>query len=67
MSAPTDQEMAAKMLELAQSLELNSADGRAGAGAILREIEAMVPGTLTRMQAAVDIHQAAKRSQPGHA
>jgi len=66
MSAPSDEDMAAKMLELAGALQLNSADGRAGAGAILRELEAMAPGTLARMQAAVDIHRAAKRSQPGH-
>ncbi len=66
MSPATDQELAALMLRLT-GLDLRSADGRAGAGAILREIESKAPGTLTRMQAAVDIHRAAQRSRPGHA
>lgn len=47
-----DKELAALMVQLVEYLELNSADGRAGAGAILREIEAKAPGTLVRMRAA---------------
>ncbi|WP_312219618.1 hypothetical protein [Brevundimonas sp.] len=51
MSAPADKELAALMLRLA-GLDLHSADGRAGAGAILREIETKAPGSIARMRTA---------------
>ncbi|WP_338577197.1 hypothetical protein V8J38_16255 [Brevundimonas olei] len=51
MSAPTDKELAALMLRLV-GLDLHSADGRAGAGAILREIETKAPGSIARMRMA---------------
>ncbi|WP_295042167.1 hypothetical protein [uncultured Paracoccus sp.] len=51
MSAAADKELAALMLRLA-GLDLHSADGRAGAGAILREIETKAPGTLARLRTA---------------
>jgi len=51
MSAATDKELAALMLRLT-GLDLHSADGRAGAGAILREIETKAPGTVARMRTA---------------
>lgn len=47
-----DKELAALMAQLVEYLELNSADGRAGAGAILREIEAQAPSALARMRTA---------------
>lgn len=50
MSKPSDAEMAALLIRLVESLDLTSADGRAGTGAILREIETKAPGTLARMQ-----------------
>ncbi|MEN5112858.1 hypothetical protein ABE453_02465 [Brevundimonas diminuta] len=51
MSGPADKELAALMLRLV-GLDLHSADGRAGAGAILREIETKAPGTLARLRTA---------------
>ncbi len=46
-----DKELAALMLQLT-GLDLTTADGRAGAGAILREIETKAPGTVARMRTA---------------
>lgn len=46
-----DKELAALMLRLT-GLDLSTADGRAGAGFILREIEAKAPGALGRLRAA---------------
>lgn len=46
-----DKELAALMLQLT-GLDLTTADGRAGAGCILREIEAKVPGALARLRSA---------------
>ncbi|WP_162140888.1 hypothetical protein [Brevundimonas naejangsanensis] len=52
------------MLQLT-GLDLHSADGRAGAGFILREIEAKAPGTLARLRAMTAIHRAEQRSASG--
>jgi len=46
-----DKELAAMMLQLT-GLDLTTADGRAGAGCILREIEAKAPGALARLRSA---------------
>lgn len=46
-----DKELTALMLQLT-GLDLTTADGRAGAGAILREIETKAPGTLSRLRTA---------------
>lgn len=46
-----DKELAALMQRLT-GLDLTTADGRAGAGFILREIEAKAPGALARMRTA---------------
>ena len=46
-----DKELAALVLQLT-GLDLTTADGRAGAGCILREIETKEPGTLARLRAA---------------
>ncbi len=59
-----DKELAALMLQLT-GLDLHSADGRAGAGFILREIEAKAPGTLARLRAMTAIHRAEQRSASG--
>lgn len=45
-----DKELAALMLQLT-GLDLTAADGRAGAGCILREIETKAPGSIARMRA----------------
>jgi len=67
MSPATNKELAALMIQLAERLDLNSADGRAGAGALLREIEAKAPGTLMRMRAMTDIRRAEQKAIAGHA
>lgn len=46
-----DKELAALMLRLT-GLDLTTADGRAGAGCILREIESKAPGALARLRRA---------------
>ncbi len=48
---PSDKELAALMLQLT-GLDLTTADGRAGSGAILREIEEKAPGSIARMRTA---------------
>ncbi len=53
MSAADDAYLANLMLQLV-GLDLTSADGRAGAGAILREIETLAPGSVARMQAGLE-------------
>ncbi|MNE81112.1 hypothetical protein D3C80_1777410 [compost metagenome] len=53
MTGPDDAYLANLMLQLV-GLDLTSADGRAGAGAILREIEALAPGSVARMQAGLE-------------
>jgi len=57
MMASTGTEMADLMMQLA-SLDLTSADSRAGSGAILREIEAKTPGSIVRMQAELALPRA---------
>lgn len=53
MSAAQDAELADLMMQLV-GLDLTRADGRAGAGAILREIEALAPGSIARMRAGLE-------------
>ena len=53
MTEPDDAYLASLMLQLV-GLDLTSADGRAGAGAILREIETLAPGSIARMQAGLE-------------
>ena len=57
MTPVQDTELADLMMQLV-GLDLTSADGRAGAGAILREIEAKVPGSIARMQAGMALRRA---------
>ncbi|WP_333611691.1 hypothetical protein [Brevundimonas bullata] len=56
MTAGHDAELADLMMQLV-GLDLTSADGRAGSGAILREIEAKAPGTIARMQAGLALRR----------
>ena len=53
MTGANDAYLANLMLQLV-GLDLTSADGRAGAGAILREIETLAPGSIARMQAGLE-------------
>lgn len=57
MTGVSDSYLANLMLQLV-GLDLTSADGRAGAGAILREIEAKAPGSIKRMQAGLALRRA---------
>lgn len=57
MSTSIDTELADLMMQLV-GLDLTSADGRAGAGSILREIEAKAPGSIARMQAGLTLRRA---------
>lgn len=56
MTPAQDTELADLMLKLV-GLDLTSADGCAGAGSILREIEAKAPGSITRMQAGLSLRR----------
>ncbi len=53
MTTANDAYLAELMLRLV-GLDMTSADGRAGAGAILREIESLAPGSIARMQAGLE-------------
>lgn len=57
MTGVSDSYLANLMLQLV-GLDLTSADGRAGAGAILREIESLAPGSIARMQAGLALRRA---------
>jgi hypothetical protein len=57
MTAASDTDLADLMMQLA-GLDLTSADGRAGAGSILREIEARAPGSIARMRAGLALRRA---------
>jgi hypothetical protein len=57
MTPAQDTELADLMMQLV-GLDLTSADGRAGAGSILREIEAKAPGTIARMQSGLALRRA---------
>ena len=57
MTVSTDTELTDLMMQLV-GLDLTSADGNAGSGAILREIEAKAPGSIARMQAGLALQRA---------
>lgn len=56
MITSTDTELADLMMQLV-GLDLTSADGHAGSGAILREIETKAPGSIARMQAGLALRR----------
>lgn len=56
MTGANDAELAGLMLQLV-GLDLTRADGRAGAGSILREIEAKAPGSIARMRAGLALRR----------
>lgn len=57
MSVQSDADLADLMTQLV-GLDLTSADGRAGSGAILREIETRAPGSLARLQSGLALRRA---------
>ncbi len=56
MTTANDAYLADLMMQLV-GLDLTSADGRAGAGAILREIEAKAPGSIARMRSGLALRR----------
>ncbi|MDB5421356.1 MAG: hypothetical protein JWR59_1303 [Brevundimonas sp.] len=59
----TDFPRVERLSRIAQALHLNTSDGRAGAMAILREIEEVMPGTVGRLQADLQL-QSVRRAYP---
>ena len=52
---PVDQ--TTRLLEALQGLDLTSADGRAGIGTLLAEIERLAPGAVLRQAAGIDLRR----------
>ena len=46
-----------RLLEALQGLDLTSADGRAGIGTLLAEIERLSPGAVLRQAAGIDLRR----------
>jgi len=46
-----------RLLEALQGLDLTSADGRAGIGTLLAEIERLAPGAVLRQAAGIDLRR----------
>ncbi|KQY96391.1 hypothetical protein [Brevundimonas sp. Root1423] len=53
----TDPAKAALLMKLIEGIEIDSADGRAGVRAILREIEAAAPGSIEMMAANLEMRR----------
>lgn len=56
-SPSDDASGAALMLRMVEAMDTTSADGRAGLGAVLREIEAAYPGALQRLSTVSDMRK----------
>lgn len=53
----TDETKAEVLLRLVRSLDVTSADGRAGLGCLLRELEAISPGAVKQMAAGIQLRR----------
>ena len=53
----TDAAQAERLLQMVEGLDLSSADGRAGVQGLLREIEAVAPGSVERMAASLQLRR----------
>lgn len=53
----TDAAHAERLLQMVEGLDLSSADGRAGVQGLLREIEAVAPGSVERMAASLQLRR----------
>jgi hypothetical protein len=49
--------LAARLLEILAGLDLTSADGRAGIGGLLSEIERLSPGSVLQQAARIDLRR----------
>lgn len=62
---PVDDEAKADvLLRLVRALDVSSADGRAGVGCLLRELEAVSPGAVKRMATGLQLRKAGWTGQP---
>ena len=61
-----DLERAAKLTAIAEGLGAGGADGWAGVGAILRELEAIDPGCCERMAAGLELSRVRRAGTPTH-
>ncbi|HYC99078.1 hypothetical protein [Brevundimonas sp.] len=62
---PAARLLAARLLEGLQGLDLTSADGRAGIGALLAEIERLSPGAILQQAARIELRRVGWPSSPG--
>lgn len=56
-SMKTETDRPARLMEAIERIEIDSADGRAGVRAILREIEAAAPGAVEMMAASLQLRR----------
>lgn len=54
---PSSDNPAARLLEGLEGLDLTSADGRAGIGALLAEIERLSPGAILQQAARIELRR----------
>ena len=52
---PAEDHTAARLLEALAGLDLTSADGRAGIGALLSEVERLAPGAVLKQAAGMEL------------
>jgi hypothetical protein len=62
----TDEEKAALMLRLVSALDTTSADGRAGMGALMRELATIDPEAIQRLNALIELRRARTVSRAAH-
>jgi hypothetical protein len=58
----TDAAQAQRLINTIEGLDLDSADGRAGVQALLREVEAVAPGSVERMAAGLQLRRLGLRT-----
>lgn len=61
-----DPELAGRLMQMVAGLELDSADGRAGVKALLREIEAASPGSVEQMAAHLQLRRMGLNTSTAH-
>lgn len=62
---PPVEAMTARLLAVLQGLDLTSADGRAGIGALLSEIERLSPGAVLQQAARIELRAVGVGVRPG--
>ena len=64
--APDARRLADRLLAALAGLDLTSADGRAGIGTLLSEIERACPGAILQQAAGIQLRALGWRGHPGH-